>query len=213
MFAAIRTAGVAPVEMVCYPQGNMPWRHDFIEARWLDPDFGLAGFPERIEPPDTEKRPGEAEKRRPSEPKGEHSWVGRELIPHDAVPPLVEAVQVPNRPSPWKESYENVLFLRDRIGFRYERIVGLDDCVSQREAAQLLRVPTMRINRWVRGEVLPSNKKSGYSVIRLRDLVELAKSEKLPIEMLGQLWIKDTDSIERTWIKSDEVQYEQSDEG
>jgi len=74
------------------------------------------------------------------------------------------------------------LVFRDRHGFRWERFVGLHDDVSQDEAATLLGVPLMRVNRWVRSKRLRSHlTKKGYSVIRVRDIYQLA--EELGLEV------------------------------
>jgi excisionase family DNA binding protein len=74
---------------------------------------------------------------------------------------------------------EAVFNIRDRIGFRYERRVGLGDFVSQREAARLLGVAVMTVYRWVRNKELRSEARNGYSVIKLRDLVRFATAREL----------------------------------
>lgn len=74
-----------------------------------------------------------------------------------------------------------VLSYRDRQGFRWEREVGLNDFVSQADAAQLLGLPLMRVNRWVRAGKLRSSKRRGYSVIRIKDLYELALELELAV--------------------------------
>lgn len=149
----------------------MPWRDDFVEAVWLDPDFGLSGYPEQ--------------KDAPKEPR--NSFWERDLIPDEEMPPPVALDILAKEESQQREPVEAALSLRDRIGFRYERIVGLDDFVSQREAAQLLGIPKMKVNRWVRGKRIPTMKKNGYSVIRLRDVLQAAKDQNLPLKVVGRI--------------------------
>lgn len=74
-----------------------------------------------------------------------------------------------------------VLVVRDRFGFRWERWIGLHDDVSQVEAAKLLGIPLTRLNRWVRTKKLKSRMLRGYSVIRARDLYQLALDMKLEV--------------------------------
>jgi hypothetical protein len=74
-----------------------------------------------------------------------------------------------------------IIGFRDRQGFRWEREVGLNDFVSQADAAQLLGVPLMRVNRWIRARELKSSKRQGYSVVRVKDLYRLAL--KLDLEV------------------------------
>jgi excisionase family DNA binding protein len=74
---------------------------------------------------------------------------------------------------------EAVFIIRDRIGFKYERKVGLTDFVSQREAAELLSLAVMTVNRWVRDGELPSHSRNGFSVIKFEDLVRFATKKDL----------------------------------
>jgi len=67
-----------------------------------------------------------------------------------------------------------IITIRDRIGFRYERRVTERDCVSQAQAAAILGVPVMRINRWINSDELKETTKSGFSVVRLCDLYTIA---------------------------------------
>ena len=71
--------------------------------------------------------------------------------------------------------------IHDRFGFRWQRSIGLDDDVSQVEAARLLGVPLTRLNRWVRTKKLRARKLPRYSVIRARDLYQLAIAMKLSV--------------------------------
>jgi len=182
----------------------MPWRDDFVEAGWLDPDFGLAGYP-------SQAGTAEPERQEDTEPKSTVPVNDDDLIPFDQVPPDISTLPDPKWPSPWREPSTAVLVLRDRIGFRYERLVGLRDLVSQREAAQLLGIPKMTINRWVRRKRLPSERKHGHCVVRLHHVLRVAKDRSLPIKMVGRFMGLSKDNIDQDWFKSDEVQYEQSD--
>jgi len=67
--------------------------------------------------------------------------------------------------------------VRDRIGFQYEREVGLDDLVSVREAAQLVGVPVMTLSRWIKRRSLRSRKRNGFSVLRLRDVLSVGRDQ------------------------------------
>lgn len=122
--------------------------------------------------------------------------------------PAHEAEEPESRPDP----IQAVLFLRDRIGFRYERIVELDDYVSQREAAQLLQAPTMTINRWVRGKRIPSTTRNGFSVVRLRDVLQHAKKEGIALNTVGRLVVRTTDREDTTWVPLGEEVYGKADE-
>lgn len=155
----------------------MPWRDDYVEAFWIDPEFGLAGWPE-----DIPKKPTVE-----SALKTEHHYM-------------------PQEPT------EAVIVMRDRIGFRYERIVGLRDYLSQREAAKLLGVPVMRVNRWVKSKKLASRKRNGYSVVLLRDVLDIARAEGCEIRTKGRLVLEDVDHTERQWVESRRGYYEQRDE-
>lgn len=155
----------------------MPWRDDYVEAFWIDSEFGLAGWPEDI----------------PEKPAVESAL---KTEPH-------------YKP---KEPTEAVMVMRDRIGFRYERIVGLGDYLSQREAATLLGVPVMRVNRWVRRNKLASRKRNGYSVVLLRDVLDIARTEGCEIRTKGRLVVLDGDHTERQWVESRRGYYEQCDE-
>jgi hypothetical protein len=80
-----------------------------------------------------------------------------------------------------------VIVMRDRIGFKYERAIGLDDYVSQKEAAMLLQVPVMTVNRWIRSKTLKSKKKDGFSVLKLRDLLKVVKQQRKRVRIGGTL--------------------------
>jgi hypothetical protein len=132
----------------------MPWRPDFTEAFWIDPDYvGLAGYPVTTEEPAPAPRP----------------------------------------PS------EAVLIMRDRIGFEYERRVNLGDFVSQRDAAKLLGLNLMTINRWVRSRKLVSRKQGGFAVVRLKDVLKVAQDEGRQLPMRYLLVMKHLDHEEREW--------------
>ncbi len=108
------------------------------------------------------------------------------------------------KPPSLRDPVEVVIAIRDRIGFRYERIVGLADYVSQREAAQVLGLPVMTITRWVRRKKLPSRKHRGYTVVLLRDVLRLAKERGRSLKMRSRLHIRAVDRMERTWIPTRE---------
>ena len=134
----------------------MPWRHDFVQCYWVDPDWaGFSGYP------------GDAAERSapPPEPSGP-PHVRSKYLTHGA--PLAST----NRPIG-----AAVIVVRDRIGFQYEREVGLDDLVSVREAAQLVGVPVMTLSRWIKRRSLRSRKRNGFSVLRLRDVLKVARDQ------------------------------------
>lgn len=97
------------------------------------------------------------------------------------------------------EPNEVVLVLRDRLGFRYERIVGLDDYVSQRDASLLLGLPVMTVNRWV-GKRLKGKRRGEFTVVRLRDVLAVAKEDGRKLTFKARLVVEGTDQTERTWI-------------
>ncbi len=142
----------------------MPWRKDFVECFWLDPDWvGLSGYPDPEKPP-----AASIEDSAPRHVKrAYHIGVARTL-PRG---PLAAAV----------------VTVRDRIGFRYEREVGLDDFVSVREAAQLLNLPIMTVSRWVKGKLLKSSKKRGFAVIPVREVLRMAKERKRKLRLGSRL--------------------------
>ena len=134
----------------------MPWRPDFAEAFWIDPDYvGLGRYPVTAEVPPAPRPPSEA-----------------------------------------------VLVMRDRIGFEYERRVHLGDYVSQRDAAKLLGLPVMTINRWVRSRKLPSRKRGAFAIVRLGDVLKVAIGQRRTPEMRHLLVIKHLDHEERKWIRT-----------
>lgn len=138
----------------------MPWRDDFVKTFWLDPDWvGLAGYPGQED----------------------------EQVPQ---PPSARMRSTPNRIKKSYPSYRNkagtrepigaaVIVIRDRIGFEYEREVGLQDFVSIREAAQLLEMPVMTLSRWVKSKRIKSSKRKGFVVIRLGEVLRMAKERTL----------------------------------
>ncbi len=68
-------------------------------------------------------------------------------------------------------------------GQRYYRRAEPEDFVSQREAAAMLHVTVMAVNKWIRSEQLPSTRRRGISVVRLKDLKRFAQErEKKPLE-------------------------------
>ncbi len=74
-----------------------------------------------------------------------------------------------------------VITVTDRIGFEYRRVVGLDDSVSQRDAAQLLDLPVMTVTRWTASGRLKSRKQNRFVVVRLGDVLDVAQRENRPL--------------------------------
>jgi hypothetical protein len=91
-----------------------------------------------------------------------------------------------NPPEPKTEA---VISLRDRSGFTYERRVPKSGYVSQREAAALLALPVMTINRWVRSLRIKGKTRNGVSVIRLSDLYLIARERGLAQTATGAFLI------------------------
>src|SRR2546421_9749650 len=142
----------------------MPWRKDFVASFWIERDWvGLSGYPD--ERARKAEAPANAAPRR----------VKRSYLPRSATPP-------PERPIA-----AAVIAVRDRIGFQYERQVGLDDFVSVREAAQLLDLPIMTVSRWVKGKVLKSSKRRGFAVIPVREVLRMAKERKRKLRLGSRL--------------------------
>jgi len=145
----------------------MPWRHDFVQCFWVDPDSaGLSRYPGQEAPP-----------RIPLVPSGP-AHVTSKYPTHEA----------PLRETDWPIGAA-VVVVRDRTGFSYERHVGLDDFVTVRDAAALLRVRTMTIGRWVKTRSLGSRKQNGVSVIRLRDVLRVAQQRGRVVTLGSRLKI------------------------
>ncbi len=111
-------------------------------------------------------------------------WIDPDFVGLSGWPEKQEPEQQPRDPS------EAIVVLRDRVGFEYQRVVGLDQFVSQREAAQLMGLPVMTINRWVHAKKLPSRKRRGFKIILLRDLLRLIKEQGRKLPMRGMLTIE-----------------------
>ena len=142
----------------------MPWRPDFIQSYWVDPDWtGLAGDPSQAQPVRLE------------------DLGPRQVESHDRVHTDDGA---PERPLG-----AAVMVVRDRTGFEYRRDVGLDDCVSVREAAQLLQLPIMTIHRWVKNKTFKSTKRNRFTVIRLREVARVARDKQRPLRLGSRLVI------------------------
>ncbi|HYL56668.1 MAG TPA: helix-turn-helix domain-containing protein [Gemmatimonadales bacterium] len=142
----------------------MPWRTDFVECFWLDPDWvGLSGYPDQKAP--TAEALASAAPRHVTRSYHKHS-----------------VTAAPQRPIA-----AAVIAVRDRIGFRYEREVGLDDFVSVREAAQLLDLPIMTLTRWVKRKVLKSSRKRGFAVIPVREVLRMATERKRKLKLGSRL--------------------------
>jgi excisionase family DNA binding protein len=142
----------------------MPWRTDYVKCFWLDPDWvGFSGYPDQGNPA--------AEALEDAAPR----HVKRSYLTHSTTTP-------PERPIA-----AAVIAVRDRIGFRYERQVGLDDFVSVREAAQLLNLPVMTVGRWVKRRVLKSSRRRGFAVIPVREVLRMAKERKRKLKLGSRL--------------------------
>jgi excisionase family DNA binding protein len=144
----------------------MPWRHDYVQCYWVDPDWaGFSGYP------GDESQPSNAslEPTGPSHVRSKHQTHLASLASTNR--PIEAAVTV----------------VRDRIGFRYERVVGLDDFVSVREAAQLVGLPVMTLSRWIKSRRIRSRKRNGFLVLRLRDVFKVATERKGRMRIGGRL--------------------------
>ena len=138
----------------------MPWRGDFVQSFWLDPDFvGFAGLPDENNP-----------------------------LP---APPSPEELSRLDMGLTRNPVHRAIITIRDRIGFEYQREIGLDDFVSVRDAASLLEIPVMTVNRWVRAKRVKSAKQHGFAVIPLREVLRIAEEQpgKLKRKIRGQLVI------------------------
>ena len=145
----------------------MPWRHDFVQCFWVDPNWGgFSGYP-GDEPP---SRP-------PRELTGP-AHVRNKYLTHSASPDQTE-----------RPIGAAVAVVRDRTGFRYERHVGLDDFVTVRDAAQLLGVPPMTVTRWIKKRRMRAGKKNGVSVVRLREVLRAARERQRPVKLGSRLMI------------------------
>lgn len=164
----------------------MPWRPDYVKSFWIDPDYqGLGGHPEQ----EAAAVPASATQAPPS----------RHPVARGVEPPRSEepATQVELSHLTWAASHQDfariakaVLSIRDRIGFEYERVIGLGDYVSVRDAADLLQLPVMTVNRWVRAKKLKSRKRNGFSVIQLRDVLHMAESRAVRLTMGTRLIVE-----------------------
>ncbi len=146
----------------------MPWRHDFVQCFWVDPDGGgFSGYPE-----------DESQLRKsPPEPTGP-GHVTSEYLTHGA---LLASTKRPIGAA--------VIVVRDRIGFRYERVIGLDDFVSVREAAQLAGLPIMTLSRRIKRRRIRSRKRNGFLILRLRDVLNAAMEQRRTVRIGSRLKI------------------------
>lgn len=77
-----------------------------------------------------------------------------------------------------------VLKMTSRTGMQYTREVRRSGYVTQREAAKLLKVSVMTVNRWVRNGTLRSITRKGVSVIAVRDVVALADNRGIEAKLV-----------------------------
>ena len=146
----------------------MPWRHDFVQTFWIDPDWGgFSGYAADKSPSETPPEPAS-----PAHVRSKHPT---RMAPPEGTTRLIGSA---------------VVVLRDRTGFRYERQVGLDDFVTVRDAAQLLRVPIMTVTRWIKKRRIRSRKQGGFSVIRLREVLRVAHARHHPVRLGSLLKIR-----------------------
>jgi len=130
----------------------MPWRHDFVQCFWVDPDWGgFSGYPEDL--PSSRTPPG------PTGP------------PHVRSKDVTHTATLDETERPIGAA---VVFVRQ---------VGLDDFVTVRDAAQLLRVPVMTLTRWIKKRRIRSRKQNGFSVIRLREVLRVAQDRQRPVKL------------------------------
>jgi hypothetical protein len=152
----------------------MPRRVDSLTAYWFDERGALAGYPGQDEPTPDDWTPYKS--REESLARSDARTTHREVKDQEGwKAPLLDQ----------RDEWATLVF-RDRLGFRWERYVGLNDDVSQVEAAKLLGVPLMRVNRWVRSGKLRSKPRRGktgkpYSIIKVRHIVALAKELNIAV--------------------------------
>lgn len=77
-----------------------------------------------------------------------------------------------------------VLKMVSRTGMQYTREVKRGGYVTQREAAKLLKVSVMTVNRWVRNGLLRSTMRKGVSVIAVREVIALADYRKIEAKLV-----------------------------
>jgi hypothetical protein len=151
----------------------MPRRSDSLDGYWISPHPGLSGYP---------KKPGE---QRPAA--SALKSLGERLAARITIPAALQTEDIREETRRAQELPKVArLIFRDRLGFRYERIVGLLNLVSNHEAAYLLGVSLMSVSRWVRSGKLPSRKRKAkngkkYSVVKVADVWRLARELNLPL--------------------------------
>jgi hypothetical protein len=90
----------------------------------------------------------------------------------------------------------------DRIGFQYERRVGLADYVSQKQAARLLKRDLATVVRWTTTKRLRSRRLNGYVVIQVREISKASKRLGIRLDTRGLLIERGADGDSREWIKT-----------
>jgi hypothetical protein len=147
----------------------MPWRGDFVKAFWINPDYvGLSGYPGQEDAPKGAP-PGQATPTPPAAPIPFSEQLRSRV---ETINTTFKTAERPQAPIQYA-----VITLRDRIGFEYERVLGLDDFVSVRDAANLLSLPVMTVNRWVRAKKVKSSRRRGFAVIPLREVLRVAEEK------------------------------------
>jgi excisionase family DNA binding protein len=76
-----------------------------------------------------------------------------------------------------------VVRVKTRTGMQYTREVKRGGWVTQREAAELLKVSVMTVNRWVRDRTLQSVKREGVSVLPVKAVAALADERKIEAQL------------------------------
>ena len=155
----------------------MPWKLRPDEAFWIDPAFrGFAGYP-------TGERAKEANA--PEEENEDTSQI-EDYGPNDPTTAIIAV---------W-----------DRMGFRYQRRVGLGDFISLKHAARLVGVDVATVFRWIKAKKMRSSRRRGYVVIRVRDLVSSAKQMGISLDdkMRGRLVVLKSGGIEEHLIRTRE---------
>ncbi len=65
---------------------------------------------------------------------------------------------------------QGLMLIRELRGRRYETFIGPRDSLTQIEAAAVLKVSVMTVNRYVRAGILKDHREGGVSVIRLSEI-------------------------------------------
>ena len=149
----------------------MPRRPDSLFAYWISKKPGLSGYPSSKKNPSRNQRPQN---------------IGEDLSSRISIPSSIEIKDLQwDRDADASLPTLSRLVIRDNLGFRYERIVGLHDLVSRAEAAKMLKVSLMSVGRYIRSKALPHRTRTvngrKYSVVKVADVWRLANRLKLRV--------------------------------